>query len=86
MKIRNNNSSEIITASEVAEELKVGKVKAYELMKNNEISSFRVGTRNIRTTRQALECYIQQKIQEIIKKVDLKSEENEGCMNLKRGR
>ncbi|MGI6364430.1 MAG: helix-turn-helix domain-containing protein [Bacillota bacterium] len=50
------------TAGEVAEVLRIGKVKAYEIMKTGELASFRVGQRNIRTTRQALENYIQSQL------------------------
>ncbi|MGI5882003.1 MAG: helix-turn-helix domain-containing protein [Dethiobacteria bacterium] len=50
---------EIITGPEVAAFLRIGRVKAYELMKTGEIPSFRVGKRSIRTTRQALVNYIE---------------------------
>lgn len=49
---------EVLTAVEIAELLKIGKVKAYELMKSGEIKSFRVGKRNIRTTKQEFMNYI----------------------------
>lgn len=51
-------SLEVLTAREVAEILKIGPVKAYELLKTKEIASIRVGKRNVRTTRGALMDYI----------------------------
>lgn len=54
--------SEIITAKEVSQILRIGRVKTYELMKSGEIQSFRVGERGVRTTRQMLENYIQQQL------------------------
>lgn len=50
---------EILTAEDVAETLKIGLVKAYELLKTGEIHAIRVGRRNIRTTRKALLEYIE---------------------------
>ena len=50
---------EIITAKEVAQTLKIGYVKAYELLKTGEIWSLKVGKRNIRTTKKALLEYIE---------------------------
>lgn len=50
---------EVLTAPDVAKILKIGRVKAYELLKTGEINSFRVGKRGIRTTLQAVLNYIQ---------------------------
>lgn len=52
---------EVLTAKEVMEYLRVGKVKAYRLMKTGEIESFWVGERNIRTTKRALQKYVEQR-------------------------
>jgi excisionase family DNA binding protein len=54
----NQNLPDVLTAPEIAKFLKIGRVKAYELMKTGEIASFRVGKRNVRTTKQALLNYI----------------------------
>ncbi len=48
----------ILVAEQVAEILQVGRVKAYTLLRTNEIQSFRVGDRNIRTTKEAVIGYI----------------------------
>lgn len=62
MSFQNNDVPDVITAKEVASILKIGKAKAYELMRSNEIESFRVGERAIRTTRQALIKYLNEKV------------------------
>ena len=58
------NYPPILTAKQVSEILGVGRVKAYEIMKKNELKSFKVGTRNIRTTKQLLIDYINNKTNE----------------------
>ena len=59
--ILNRTNEDIITANEVAEIFKIGRVKAYELLKTGEIASFRVGKRNIRTTQRAVLNYIEKR-------------------------
>ncbi len=49
---------EILKAEDVASILRIGRVKAYELLKTGEIQSIKVGRRNIRTTKKALINYI----------------------------
>ena len=49
----------ILRADDVAWALKIGRVKAYELLKTGEIPSIKVGTRGVRTTKKALLNYIE---------------------------
>lgn len=51
----------ILVAKDVAEILRVGKVKSYELLNTGEIKSFRLGKKNIRTTKKDLLEYLSAK-------------------------
>jgi len=53
------NYGPVLTAQEVSQILKIGRVKAYELLKTGEIQSFRIGKRNIRCTKRSLINYLE---------------------------
>lgn len=52
-----NNSLEVLTVSELASTLKIGKSRAYELVNQKDFPSFRIG-KNIRVSKADLEDWM----------------------------
>lgn len=59
MEYLNNSSTEILTVADVAEELGIGKSRAYELVSTGQIKAFRIG-KIWKISRESLVQYIRE--------------------------